>query len=49
MAGVDLQGKRASVHVVSASRLIFSVSKVDSPLQRRHLHDLYEPSSGEVL
>jgi pimeloyl-ACP methyl ester carboxylesterase len=49
LAGVDLQGRRASVHVVSASRLIFSVSHVDSPIQRRYLHDLVEPNSGEEL
>jgi pimeloyl-ACP methyl ester carboxylesterase len=49
MAGVDLQGKRASVHVASASRLTVSVSHVDSPIQRRYLHDLLEPNSGEEL
>ena len=49
LAGVDLQGQRASVHVASASRLIFSVSHVDSPVQRRFVHDLLEPNSGEEL
>lgn len=49
LAGVDLQGKRASVHVVHASRLIFSVSHVDSPIQRRYVHDLLELNSGEDL
>jgi len=49
LAGVDLQGLRASVHVATASRLIFSVSHVDSPVQRRYVHDLLEPSSGEDL
>jgi hypothetical protein len=49
LAGVDLQGQRASVHVAKASRLIFSVSHVDSPVQRRYVHDLLEPNSGEEL
>jgi pimeloyl-ACP methyl ester carboxylesterase len=49
LAGVDLQGQRASVHVVNASRLTFSVSHVDSPIQRRYVHDLLEPNSGEDL
>jgi hypothetical protein len=49
LAGVDLQGQRASVHVATASRLIMSVSHVDSPIQRRYVHDLLEPSSGEDL
>jgi pimeloyl-ACP methyl ester carboxylesterase len=49
LAGVDLQGQRASVRVASPSRLIFSVSHVDSPVQRRYVHDLLEPSSGEEL
>jgi hypothetical protein len=49
LAGVELRGQRASVHVVSASRLIFSVSHVDSPIQRRTIHDFLEPNSGEDL
>jgi pimeloyl-ACP methyl ester carboxylesterase len=49
LAGADLQGQRASVHVASASRLIFSVSHLDSPVQRRYVHDLLEPNSGEEL
>ena len=49
LAGVDLQGERASVHVASTSRLIFSVSHVDSPIQRRYIHDLFEPSAGDDL
>jgi pimeloyl-ACP methyl ester carboxylesterase len=49
LAGVDLQGQRASVHVARASRLIFSVSHVDSPIQRRYVHDLLEPDSGQDL
>jgi hypothetical protein len=49
LAGVELQGKRASVHVVRASRVIFSVSHVDSPIQRRYVHDLLELNSDEDL
>jgi hypothetical protein len=49
LAGVELQGKRASVHVVHASRVIFSVSHVDSPIQRRYVHDLLELNSDEDL
>jgi len=49
LAGVDLQGTRASVHVAHASRVIFSASHVDSPIQRRYVHDLLEPSAGEDL
>jgi len=49
LAGIELQGQSASIHVASASRLIFSVSHVDSPIQRRYLHDLLEPNAGEDL
>lgn len=49
LAGVELQGQRASVHVGYPSRLIFSVSHLDSPIQRRTIHDLLEPNSGEDL
>ena len=49
LAGVELQGQSASIHVASTSRLIFSVSHVDSPIQRRYLHDLLEPNAGEDL
>ena len=47
LAGVDLQGQRASVHVASASRLVFSVTRVDSPIQRRYLHDVLESTTGD--
>jgi pimeloyl-ACP methyl ester carboxylesterase len=49
LAGVELRGKRAAVHVTSASRLIFSVSKVDSPVQRRFVHEVLEPNAKEDL
>jgi pimeloyl-ACP methyl ester carboxylesterase len=47
LAGVDLRGGGASVKVVRAARLIFSVSRVDSALQRRFLHDMVDAKAGE--
>lgn len=49
MAGVELRGKRAAVHVTGASRLTFSVSKVDSPVQRRFVHEVLEPNAKDDL
>jgi pimeloyl-ACP methyl ester carboxylesterase len=49
LAGVNLQGQSASVHVVGTSRMTFSVSHVESPIQRRTMHELLEPNSGEDL
>jgi pimeloyl-ACP methyl ester carboxylesterase len=49
LAGVDLRGKRAAVRVTGSSRLIVSVSSVDSPLQRRFVHDVLEPNAKDDL
>jgi len=47
LAGVALHGDTASVRVGRAARLIFSVSRVDSPIQRRFVHEVVEATAGE--
>jgi pimeloyl-ACP methyl ester carboxylesterase len=47
LAGVGLHGDQASVRVGRAARLIFSVSRVDSAIQRRDVHELVEAKAGE--
>jgi hypothetical protein len=47
LAGVELRGDDASVRVSRAARLIFSVSRVDSAIQRRYVHELVEAKAGE--
>jgi len=49
LAGVNLQGRRASVHVSRASQLLVSVCRVDSPISRRYVHDELELSKGAEL
>jgi pimeloyl-ACP methyl ester carboxylesterase len=49
LAGVELRGQRASVKVGGASTLIFSVSRADSPINRRYLHGVYEFDIGAEL
>ncbi len=49
LAGVALQGKRVSVHVAGSSRLIFSISRVDSPIAHRFLHEMLELDPGAEL
>jgi pimeloyl-ACP methyl ester carboxylesterase len=46
LAGVDLRGHSAAVHVGGLSKLIFSVSRAESPIARRYLHDVYELDKG---
>jgi pimeloyl-ACP methyl ester carboxylesterase len=47
LAGVNLRGGSSSVKVGRAARLIFSVSHVDSDIQRRFLHDMVEAKAGD--
>jgi hypothetical protein len=47
LAGVELRGDDASVRVSRAARLIFSVSRVDSAIQRRYVRELVEAKAGE--
>jgi pimeloyl-ACP methyl ester carboxylesterase len=49
LAGVELRGQRASVHVGGASKLVFSVSHAESPINSRYLHDVYEFDIGAEL
>jgi hypothetical protein len=49
LAGVTLQGKAKSVHIGSSTRLIFSISRVDSPVSHRFVHELLELGSGAEL
>jgi len=49
IAGATLRGRSKSVHVSAASRLIFSISRLDSPMGRRYIHDLLEPAAGTEL
>ncbi len=47
LAGVELRGDAASVRVGRAARIIFSVSRVDSTIQRRFVHEMVEAKAGE--
>jgi hypothetical protein len=49
LAGVTLRGMRRSVQVERASRLVFSVSRLDSPVSRRYAHELVELGAGSEL
>jgi hypothetical protein len=49
LAGVQLRGQRASVHIGGSSKLIFSVSGAESPINRRYLHGVYEFDIGAEL
>jgi pimeloyl-ACP methyl ester carboxylesterase len=49
LAGVELRGQRASVHVDGASKLIISVSRAESPINTRYLHGVYEFDIGAEL
>jgi pimeloyl-ACP methyl ester carboxylesterase len=49
LAGVNLQGRRAGVHVAGSSRMIFSVCRLDSPINHRYLHDVMELNVGADL
>jgi pimeloyl-ACP methyl ester carboxylesterase len=49
LAGVELRGQRASVHVGGSSKLIFSVSRAESPINHRYLHGDYAFDIGVEL
>lgn len=49
LAGVVLHGKKKSVQVDRSSRLIFSISRLDSPVARRYVHELLELGAGSEL
>ena len=49
LAGVDLRGQRAAVHVGGASKLVISASHVESPINDRYLHDVYQFDIGAEL
>jgi pimeloyl-ACP methyl ester carboxylesterase len=49
LAGVTLRGTRRSVQVDRASRLIFSISRLDSPIAHRFAHELIELGPGAEL
>ncbi len=44
-----LQGRSKSVQVSGSSRLIFSVSRLDSPVGHRYVHELVELGKGSEL
>jgi len=46
LAGVLLRGRRKAVHVGGASKLIFSISRSESPTNRSYLHGVYEFDIG---
>lgn len=48
LAGVDFHGDDASVRVTRAARFVFSVSHVESAVQRRFVHEAVDAASGEV-
>jgi pimeloyl-ACP methyl ester carboxylesterase len=49
LAGVTLRGQRAAVHIGSSTKLIISVSRVESPINSRYLHGVYELDVGAEL
>ena len=49
LAGVNLRGQRAAVHIGGSSKLIVSVSHADSPINQRYLHGVYEFDIGAEL
>jgi pimeloyl-ACP methyl ester carboxylesterase len=49
LAGVNLLGRRAGVHVSGSSQIIFSVCRLDSPINHRYLHDAMELNLGAEL
>jgi pimeloyl-ACP methyl ester carboxylesterase len=49
LAGITLRGTRRSVQVDRPSRLIFSISRLDSPVSHRFVHELLEPVAGVEL
>lgn len=49
LAGVILRGKRKSVQVDRSSRLIFSISRLESPVAHRYVHELVELGAGNEL
>lgn len=49
LAGVNLRGQRAGIHVSGSSKMIFSVCGLDSPLNHRYLHDAVELNVGADL
>lgn len=49
LAGITLRGTRRSVQVDRPSRLIFSISRLDSPVSHRFAHELLEPGAGVEL
>lgn len=49
LAGVTLHGKQKSVQVDRSSRLIFSISRLESPVARRYVHELLELGAGSDL
>jgi pimeloyl-ACP methyl ester carboxylesterase len=49
LAGVNLRGQRAAVHIGGSSKLILSVSHAESPINQRYLHGVYEFDIGAEL
>ena len=49
LAGVTLRGRRKSVQVDRSSRLIFSISRLESPVAHRFAHELLELGAGTDL
>jgi len=49
LAGVELRGRRAAIEVLGDSKLILSVSRAESPLAQRYLHDVFELGEGAKI
>lgn len=49
LAGVVLRGQHSSVRIGGSSRLVFSISRADSPRGRRYLHGVHELDIGAEL
>ena len=41
LAGVKLTGKKAAVQATVSSRVLFSVSRIESPFNKGYIHGLY--------
>ena len=49
LAGVKLTGKKAAVQATNGSRLLFSVSRIESPFNKGYIHGLYVVEPGSPL
>jgi pimeloyl-ACP methyl ester carboxylesterase len=49
LAGVKITGKKAAVEATNSSRVLFSLSKIESPFNNGYIHGLYVVEPGSPL